>query len=76
MLQIKNLSLRYGDRILLDEIYATVSPGEKVALVGRNGAGKSTLLKIIAKLQKPDSGEVDIPKRLILMNRLRSSMKR
>ena len=62
MLQIKNLSLRYGDRILLDEIYATVSPGEKVALVGRNGAGKSTLLKIIAKLQKPDSGEVDIPK--------------
>lgn len=52
MLQIKNLSLRYGDRILLDEIYATVSPGEKVALVGRNGAGKSTLLKIIAETPK------------------------
>lgn len=62
MLQIKNLYLKYGDRILLDEINATISDGEKVAVVGRNGAGKSTLLKIIAKLQSPDHGEIDMPK--------------
>jgi ATP-binding cassette, subfamily F, member 3 len=62
MLSLKNLYLKYGDRILLDEINATLSFGEKVALVGRNGAGKSTLLKIIAKIQSPDSGEVDLPR--------------
>ncbi|MEO5582674.1 MAG: ABC-F family ATP-binding cassette domain-containing protein [Saprospiraceae bacterium] len=62
MLQLKNLYLKYGDRILLDEINGTVSDGEKVAIVGRNGAGKSTLLKIIAKLQSADHGEIDMPK--------------
>ena len=62
MLQIKNLYLKYGDRILLDEINTTISDGEKVAIVGRNGAGKSTLLKIIAKLQGADHGEIDMPK--------------
>lgn len=62
MIQIKNLFLKYGDRILLDEVNATLSDGEKIALVGRNGAGKSTLLKIIAKVQSADSGEIDMPK--------------
>lgn len=62
MIQLKNLFLKYGDRTLLDEINATLSDGEKIALVGRNGAGKSTLLKIIAKLAAPDSGEIDMPK--------------
>jgi iron complex transport system ATP-binding protein len=50
MLQIKKVYLKYGDRVLLDDVGATVSDGEKVALVGRNGAGKSTLLKAMAGL--------------------------
>ncbi|MEP7269641.1 MAG: ABC-F family ATP-binding cassette domain-containing protein [Saprospiraceae bacterium] len=62
MIQIKNLFLKYGDRVLLDEINATLSDGEKIALVGRNGAGKSTLLKIIAKQYAADGGEIDMPK--------------
>lgn len=62
MLQLKNIFLKYGDRILLDEVSVTISDGEKVALVGRNGAGKSTLLKIIAGLQSPDKGAVDYPR--------------
>ncbi len=62
MLQLKKIYLKYGDRVLLDDVGATISDGEKVALVGRNGAGKSTLLKIIAKLQRPDQGEIDMPK--------------
>ncbi len=62
MLQLKKIYLKYGDRVLLDDVGATISDGEKVALVGRNGAGKSTLLKIVARLQRPDSGEIDMPK--------------
>jgi len=62
MLQLKNIYVKYGDRILLDEVSATISDGEKLALVGRNGAGKSTLLKIIARIAGADSGEVDMPR--------------
>jgi len=62
MLQLKNIYVKYGDRILLDEVSVTISDGEKLALVGRNGAGKSTLLKIIAGIAGADSGEVDMPR--------------
>ncbi len=62
MLSIKNLSLKYGDRILFDSFNVTISAGEKVAVVGRNGAGKSTLLKVIAGIAHADSGDVDVPK--------------
>lgn len=62
MLQLRNIFIKYGDRVLLDEVSATISDGEKLALVGRNGAGKSTLLKVIAGIAGADSGEVDMPR--------------
>lgn len=62
MLQLKNIFVKYGDRILLDEVSVTISDGDKLALVGRNGAGKSTLLKIIAGVSGADSGEIDMPR--------------
>ena len=48
MLNISNVYVQYGDRILLNHINLTIGEKDKVGLVGRNGAGKSTLLKIIA----------------------------
>lgn len=64
MLLVKDITLKFGDRTLLDNVSFAVRPGEKVALIGRNGSGKSTLLKIIAGLGEPDGGVVDRPANL------------
>ncbi len=61
MLLVKDITLKFGDRTLLDKISFAVRMGEKVGLIGRNGTGKSTLLKIIAGLAEGDSGAIDRP---------------
>ena len=61
MLLLKDITLRFGDRTLLDNVSFSLRMGEKVGLIGRNGTGKSTLLKIIAGLAEPDSGILDRP---------------
>lgn len=53
-----NLCLSYGNQIILQNSSLTVYKMEKIGLVGRNGCGKSTFLKIVAGLEKPDSGDV------------------
>ena len=58
VLQISQLSKSFGGRILLDGISFRVSPGEKVALVGRNGCGKTTLLRIVSGTEPADGGTV------------------
>src|SRR5437588_4017258 len=62
MLQVNNISLAYGARLVLDNVSFTVAPGEKAGLIGVNGAGKSSLLKIIAGVQETDSGTVMLPR--------------
>ena len=49
MLQVKDLHISIGTRLLLDEASFIVAPGDKVGLVGRNGAGKSTLMSILSQ---------------------------
>lgn len=61
MYYLRDISLKYGERILLDEISFMISPKERIGLIGRNGAGKSTLLKIIAGQSSPDSGGLEFP---------------
>jgi ATPase subunit of ABC transporter with duplicated ATPase domains len=62
MLQVTNLTLTYGPRLILDDVSCTVSAGEKAGLIGINGAGKSSLLKIVAGLLTPDEGTVTRPR--------------
>src|SRR2546425_11913669 len=62
MLQVNNISLSYGPRLVLDDVSFTVAPGEKTGLIGVNGAGKSSLLKIVARVQEGDSGTVMLPR--------------
>ncbi|HUC50570.1 MAG TPA: ABC-F family ATP-binding cassette domain-containing protein [Xanthobacteraceae bacterium] len=58
LLQLKDIALTFGGTPLLTAAELSVSPGERVSLVGRNGSGKSTLLKIAAGLVEPDRGTV------------------
>lgn len=62
MITATNIFVKYGDRVLLDNINLVINDADKVGLVGRNGAGKSTLLKIIASEINPDGGVVAMPK--------------
>jgi ATP-binding cassette subfamily F protein uup len=57
LVQLSDIALTFGGTPLLEGAELSVSPGERVALVGRNGSGKSTLLKIAAGLMEPDRGE-------------------
>ncbi|MFZ2323422.1 MAG: metal ABC transporter ATP-binding protein [Ignavibacteriaceae bacterium] len=59
-IEIKNLSLSYGNIKVLENINLTISEDSFVSIVGPNGAGKTTLMKILLGLIKIDSGEVKI----------------
>jgi ATP-binding cassette subfamily F protein 3 len=61
MIQIKNLTLRRGVKVVLKDASVTLNPGEKVGLVGRNGAGKSSLFSLIAGRLHADAGDFDMP---------------
>ena len=58
--QVKNLSVAYGDKVALWDANFTIPKGKLVAIIGPNGAGKSTLLKAILGLIKPFNGSVEI----------------
>jgi len=61
MIQLKNVTLRRGTKVVLDAASATLNPGEKVGLVGRNGAGKSSLFALLTHVLHEDSGDFSIP---------------
>ena len=62
MINLKNVTLRRGTKVLLDQASVTLNPGEKVGLVGRNGAGKSTLFALFNGSLHEDGGDFDMPK--------------
>ena len=64
MISIEGLSVAFGGNTLFDNITYVINKKDRIALVGKNGAGKSTMLKIIAGLQAPTSGSVNMPKDL------------
>ncbi|MFW5773802.1 MAG: ABC-F family ATP-binding cassette domain-containing protein [Tangfeifania sp.] len=65
-LQAENLSKRWGELMLFEDISFTISEGQKVALIARNGAGKSTLLDMLAGKETPDSGEITITNDIVI----------
>jgi sulfate-transporting ATPase len=60
VIEFKNVSKSFGDRVLIDNLSFSVPPGAIVGIIGPNGAGKSTLFRMIQGVETPDSGEVII----------------
>ena len=58
MIEIRNVTKRYGSLTVLHDISLTIPEGEIMAIVGPSGAGKTTLLQIAGSLDRPDSGSV------------------
>ena len=63
MITLRNLTLRRGVKVVLDNATVTLNPGEKIGLVGRNGAGKSSLFALLAGRLGADAGDFEIPPR-------------
>ena len=56
--RVMNLSKKFGDTTVLDNVTFDVNEGEIIVLLGASGSGKTTILRIIAGLESPDSGSV------------------
>src|SRR5476649_2521961 len=60
MITTKNLSKRYGEKLAVDDLTFSVSPGEVLGFLGANGAGKSTTMRMIAGFISPSQGQVSV----------------
>lgn len=76
VIEFKHVSKGFGDRLLIDDLSFTVSPGAIVGVIGPNGAGKSTLFKMIDGKEKPDSGSIELGEtvRLAAVSQLRDAL--
>ncbi len=61
MISLDDVTVSYGSYVLLDRINFHISESDRIGLTGKNGAGKSTIMKMIAGLQNPTSGQIDMP---------------
>src|SRR5271154_7521329 len=64
MISVSNVSMRYGAKILFDEVSTGFVPGRRYGLTGPNGAGKSTFMKLLTGELEPQKGNVVRPKKL------------
>jgi polar amino acid transport system ATP-binding protein len=79
VISVKNLSKKFGENLVLDDITETIEKGEKVVIIGPSGSGKSTFLRCLNLLEKPTSGEIfldseNITDRKTNINRVRQRM--
>ncbi len=58
MIEVKNLTKKFGSNIILNDISETINDGEKIVIIGPSGAGKSTFLRCLNLLEIPDKGQI------------------
>src|SRR5499425_461366 len=63
MISVNNVSMRFGARILFEDVTCTFMPGRRYAVTGPNGAGKSTFMRILTGELEPTKGDVARPKK-------------
>jgi branched-chain amino acid transport system ATP-binding protein len=66
LLEIRNVTRRFGGIVAIDDVSLDVDAGQIVGLIGPNGAGKTTLFNVVTRLYKPDSGELDFDGKTLL----------
>ena len=64
MISVSNVSMRYGAKVLFDEVSTAFTPGKRYGLTGPNGAGKSTFMNLLTGELEPQKGTVVRPKKL------------
>src|SRR3954447_5731854 len=64
MIAVQGVSMRFGSKVLFDDVTTTFSTGRRYGLTGPNGAGKSTFMKLLTGEQPPQRGEVVRPPKL------------
>ena len=64
MIAVQNVSMRFGSKILFDDVTTTFSSGRRYGLTGPNGAGKSTFMKLLSGELEPQKGTVARPKKM------------
>ena len=69
--EMKNIYKKYGDFLASNNVSFGVEKGKLVALLGPSGSGKTTLLRMIAGLENPNSGDIYIDGRRVMIYRLR-----
>ena len=69
MINVNNLTRRYGDFTAVDDVSFAISPGEIVGLLGHNGAGKTTIMKMITGYLEPSGGTATVDGKDIVTNR-------
>ncbi len=79
MIEIKNLSIELGGKVILKNINETIRDGEKVVIIGPSGAGKSTFLRCLNHLETPQKGKIlfngqDINSKKVNINKIRQKM--
>lgn len=75
LLEVRNVSKRFPGVRALQGVSLELRAGEVLAVIGENGAGKSTLMKILAGIQRPDSGELLLSRRPIEFHSVRDAMR-
>src|SRR6201993_2615121 len=68
MISVSNISMRYGAKVLFDEVTAAFTPGKRYGLTGPNGAGKTTFMKLLSGENEPQKGNVVRPRKLSVLS--------
>src|SRR3569833_3711902 len=67
MISVSNVTMRYGQKLLFEDVSVTFTSGRRYGLTGPNGAGKSTFMKILSGDLEPQKGNVVRPKKLSVL---------